>query len=344
MFSASSTRRLVAVLASCAALLVPALAQAKPLTLINGWQDTAFGTAHASVYKVNGIVRFQGGIATTGNSAQPFVLPAAFRPSATVYMAVDMCNATNGRLIITPDGTATVQPQGSFINAQCLTSLDGAWFAASSDSFTPLKLLNGWADTPFGTAHAAARKIGGIVHLEGAMVTSGTDAVPFVLPKKFRPATDVYVKVDLCNAANGRLYIAAGGSVAVEVENSFSDAQCFTSLDGVSFAQNAKGAAALALMNGWTGAPFNTANPAATVAKNVVHLEGAIQTSGTNSEPFILPEQFRPANYLYVPVDLCNATNGRLIIQPTGDVNIQAETDFSNAQCFTSLDGVSFHK
>jgi hypothetical protein len=42
-------------------------------------------------------------------------------------------------------------------------------------------------------------------------------------------------------------------------------------------------------------------------------------------------------------VDLCNATNGRLDIQPTGVVTVEAEGGtFGNAQCFTSLDGASF--
>ena len=41
-------------------------------------------------------------------------------------------------------------------------------------------------------------------------------------------------------------------------------------------------------------------------------------------------------------MDLCNATNGRLVIQPNRVVSVQAETDFANAQCFTSLDGVTF--
>jgi hypothetical protein len=45
---------------------------------------------------------------------------------------------------------------------------------------------------------------------------------------------------------------------------------------------------------------------------------------------------------VYVNIDLCNATKGRLIIQTNGVVSVQAETSFSNAQCFTSLDGVSF--
>ena len=46
---------------------------------------------------------------------------------------------------------------------------------------------------------------------------------------------------------------------------------------------------------------------------------------------------------VFVPVDLCNATHGQLAIQPNGGVTVEAEGGaFSNAACFTSLDGVSF--
>ena len=34
--------------------------------------------------------------------------------------------------------------------------------------------------------------------------------------------------------------------------------------------------------------------------------------------------------------------DGRLVIQNNGIVSVQAESTFSNAQCFTSLDGASF--
>jgi hypothetical protein len=65
---------------------------------------------------------------------------------------------------------------------------------------------------------------------------------------------------------------------------------------------------------------------------------------GTTGVIFTLPPAFRPPTAAFVAVDLCNATNGRLIIQANGVVTVQQETGtpFSNAQCFTSLDGVSF--
>ena len=75
----------------------------------------------------------------------------------------------------------------------------------------------------------------------------------------------------------------------------------------------------------------------------IVHLKGAIATSGTNPVPFTLPAGFRPVSVVFAQVDLCTATNGRLQIEPTGVITVEAEGGaFGNAACFTSLDGVSF--
>ena len=97
----------------------------------------------------------------------------------------------------------------------------------------------------------------------------------------------------------------------------------------------------LTLVNGWTGAPFGTSNPAVNKSNGFVHFKGAI-ANGTAAVAFTLPAAFRPHAAVYVTVDMCNATNGRLFIDTNGVATVQAETNFSNAQCFTSLDGVSF--
>jgi hypothetical protein len=210
--------------------------------------------------------------------------------------------------------------------------------------YTNLALINGWTQYGFGTSKAAAKNINGTVHLEGAIATTGTNTEPFVLPVGLRPATEVYVHIDLCNSANGRLIIAPNGVVQVEAELSFSSAQCFTSLDGASFVATTKGQHNLTLIHGWTDTIYSTAKPAADSAngKFPVYLKGAISTGGTNPIPFRLPLADRPVTNVYVPIDLCSATKGRLYIQPSGFVTVQAETTFSNAQCFTSLDGASF--
>jgi hypothetical protein len=256
-----------------------------------------------------------------------------------VYVPVDLCNATNGRLLINPSGLVTIQA-ASFANAQCFTSLDGASFVISGTGLTPLTLVNGWVNSPFSTASARVVNQSGIVHFKGA-IGSGTTGVAFTLPAGFRPATDVYVKVDMCNATNGRLYITPAGVVTVMAETSFSNAQCFTSLESASFAASASGFTGLSLVNGWLNAPFSTSNAAVENLSGIVHFKGAIG-SGTATTAFTLPVGFRPTTSVYVPVDMCNATNGRLIISPSGTVSVQAETAFSNAQCFTSLDGASF--
>src|SRR5207302_1787879 len=151
------------------------------------------------------------------------------------------------------------------------------------------------------------------------IATTGTNPVPFTLPAAFRPATAVYVKVDLCNATNGRLFIQHSGVVARKSDvEAISNAQCFSSLDGASFAKSASSFTALTLQNGWTVAPFGTSNAAVRTISRIVQLKGAIATSGTNPVAFTLPAGFRPATAVYVPVDLCNATNGRLFIQHSG--------------------------
>src|SRR5438270_13919360 len=120
-------------------------------------------------------------------------------------------------------------------------------------------------------------------------ISGGTSAVAFTLAAGFRPATTVYVPVDLCNANKGRLIIQTTGVVSVQAETVFSDAQCFTSLDGAWFAPTASGFASLQLINGWTNAPFATSNAQAENKYGIVYFKGAIATTGTNSQPSTLP-------------------------------------------------------
>jgi hypothetical protein len=315
-----------------------------PLTLINGWTNAPFGTSIATVEEVAGFVQFRGAIATAGTNAQPFVLPPSLSPATNVYVPIDLCNATNGRLHIQSNGTVTVEVEGGvFSNAQCFTSLDGASFALNATGSTPLTLINGWTNAPFGTSNAAVRQHQAIVHLQGAIATTGTNAQPFVLPLGLRPTNTVYVPIDLCNATKGRLQIQPSGTVTVQAEKAFSNAQCFTSLDGAWFVSPLNGAfRAITLINGWTGGAFGTHQPEVGNNYGIVYFQGAI-SSGSNAAPFLLGAFQTPVTTVYIPIDLCNATKGRLVIQNNGSVTIQQEGGgLTNAQCFTSLDGVSF--
>ncbi len=325
---------------ACAEDTNAAPAVATLLTLENGWTNAPFGTSSAAVVKIKSIVHFKGAIAG-GTSAAAFVLPPAFRPFATTYVPVDLCNAAKGRLIITRDGVVQVEAEHSFSSAQCFTSLDGASFTPNLFDFDGLVPLNGWTVGPFGTESPYIRNIDGVVHFAGA-VAGGSNSEIVVLPAAFSPAKVVYLPVDLCNAANGRLIISPNGEVQVQAETAFASAQCFTSLEGAWFVASTTGYKNLQLLHGWTGTAFGTAKPAVGIATGVVYLKGAIATTGTNPMPFILPKAYRPKTNVYIPVDLCRATNGRLFIQPSGVVTVQAETSFGEAQCFTSLDGASF--
>jgi hypothetical protein len=280
-----------------------------------------------------------------------------------------MCNATNGALYISPSGAVTVVAK-NWSNAQCFTSLDGVSYVQDQELWwlnnptTPgawLSPTNGWwtgqlnvtpPTGPDGTAPAAFEEINGVVYLSGAIATSGTKAVAFTLPPQFRPSSNVFVNVNLCGNANGRLDIYPNGDVQVEAQGgAWGNAQCLTSLDGASFLQSAglspylpSPLTELTVQPGWTGGPYGTAFPQAVQDVNhLVELQGAIATSGANPVAFTLPPDLRPDYTRFVPVDMCNSTMGRLDIYPNGDVQVEAEGGaWGNAACFTSLDGVTF--
>jgi hypothetical protein len=316
------------------------------LTLLNGW-GTYPGSATPAVADVSGTVYLKGAISTSSSNTNnvAFVLPPAFRPAKYVNVPVDMCDATSGELNIAPTGVTEVISQGANTNATCFTSLDGVSFALSAKAFTTLKLQPGWTEFDNLFRKAAARVAGGTVHLAGEIKTAGTNPAAFTLPAGFRPSKNVYVMINLCTGSIGGLHIAPSGAVTVHPEGTgnFWMAQCGTSLEGASYALSPTPYTPLALQNGWTNAPFATANAAVRVSSGIVHFMGAISTTGTNADPFILPAGFRPAHDVYIPVDLCDGNNGRLDIQPDGVVAVQPENgDFAQAQCLTSLDGAFF--
>jgi hypothetical protein len=314
-----------------------------PLSLLNGWTNephTDGSVAGAGV--ICGIVHLRGAIAT-GATANPFVLPAAFRPATEVFVPADVCGQS-GRLDIAPNGVVTVQAESvNIIVTQCGVSLEGVTFALSSaGSFTPLQPSNGWS--AYGAAQPAARNLFGIVSLTGAITTAGNNPDAFTLPPGLRPVNNVFVPVDMCNATNGRLDIAPNGDVLVQAETSFSNAQCFTSLDGVSFAASpSPGSVQLAPGVGWTSAPFGTSNAAAETDAGIVYLEGAIGpvSASPSGVVLVLPAAFRPAHNVTVVADFTSAHYGSVTVFTDGVVFISTDLPANNPN-FVSLDGVSF--
>jgi hypothetical protein len=326
-----------------------ASAASSPLTLISPWTGAPFATNSPQVSIKSGVVSFKGAIAApqSNTSNAVFVLPTAYRPAVNVFAPVDMCGATNGRLIIEPSGDVFVQEQdGALTNADCFTSLDGASFVKSS-AVTPLSLVNGWGpDTVDSVANPAAALLNGVVHFQGAMTApSPTSTEAFVLPSNMTPSVPVYIAVDMNQATNGRLIIEPNGEVFVQEEDGgTTNEDIFTSLDGASFVVTPHNPTLLTLKSGWTGQSFGTAAASAELAKGVVRFGGAI-SGGSAAKAFTLPSTMRPTKTVYIKVDLCNATNGRLQIKPSGVALVEEEGGgLTNATCFTSLDGASFVK
>jgi hypothetical protein len=172
-------------------------------------------------------------------------------------------------------------------------------------------------------------------------MTGGTSGAAFALPPAFRPAAIVVVPLDLCSANNGALQITPDGTVVVVAEGNFSNAQCLTSLDGVSYSLTGSGSQ-LNLINGWTGAPLGTFFPSVRTISGIVHITGTMN-NGTSSVAFVVPKASRPARFVEVPVELCGPVYGQLTIGPDGEVSVEAEGgNFGQAQCRTFLDGVSY--
>jgi hypothetical protein len=312
----------------------------QPLTPVNGWTLTSYYTDHPMVALVNGTVHLRGGL-MNGTAAKLFTLPPGYRPSAVVYVPTNVFGGGKGRLVIEANGDVSIGTEGAFSYAQSYTSLDGVSFQLATAGHVAMTLQNGWTNTIYGTRAVAAGAFNGVVRFQGAMQTNGTSTAPFVVPAGLRPATRVYVPVDLCNAQKGRLIIEPSGSVAVDWETSFSAAACFTSLEGAFYPMNNGGFTTLTPLNGWVGAGYSTRAPAVRNDNGVVVFQGSI-ASGTAAQAFLLPERFRPATDVWVDADMCGAKKGRVLIKPTGELTIQPYGAFTDATCFTSLESVQF--
>src|SRR5204862_8214040 len=188
------------------------------------------------------------------------------------------------------DGTVTVLTKGPATDATKFTSLEGVSFPVSASGFTALTLQNGWVsyvgNPP--TRTPAVANINGIVRFLGGLA-SGSNAVAFSVAASLAPSGVAYVTVDEYLAAEGRFIFNSTGTATPESQNVFTDAQQFTSLEGVWYAQAATGYTALTLQNGWAPYSTSTRAPAVSVSGGIVRFQGAMKTSGTDGTAFKLP-------------------------------------------------------
>lgn len=317
----------------------------EPWNVQNGWARYS-STNGFSYARVNGTVHFRGGLWTAGTNMVPASLSGTANAPAELYIPTNLCGGARGRVHFIPHSLgfgSNVQiergPGVPLSAAQCFTSLDGVSFSADPFDIESLSLIYGWTNAP-NMRPAAVRLSGNIVHLEGA-IAGGTSSGLFVLPPSYRPDDNVFVPVDLCNGTNGRLLITSGGGVHIQTQGPFSDAQCLTSLEGVSFAKDSTGFATLLPQNGWTNYTPGTRIPRVANLGGIIRFQGRAKTSGTNPTAFYLPPSMRPATDVYVTVNLCTSEMGRLHIKPSGEVNVHTDSYWTPAQC-VSLDGAWF--
>jgi hypothetical protein len=326
------------------------------LKLVNGWTTVPGplpyphnGPSVPGVTLNGGVVQLRGGMAG-GTASLAFTLPSAYRPTATVYLPITLCNAAKGRLVIYSTGEAYVYSEIASGNASCRTSLEGLSYPKTTVGMTSLQLVNGWKTTAFNTRAPAIAYYGGssrLVRLAGAMATTGTNMSPFTIPAGMRPSSDVYLPVDMCNATKGRLRITPAGAVSVYAEGGVvSNAQCFTSLEGVTYTTTTAGSSYTCYdsISGWTMGPYSTRGFCLIDDGGIMHLTGAVSTTGTSTFLTSFPTLNRPTHDMWVEVDMCNGEQGMIRIDQFGTMVVEAEHGFSQAACFTSLEGVSFVK
>jgi hypothetical protein len=128
-----------------------------------------------------------------------------------------------------------VPEDGDTANARCFVSLDGVSFLTGAMPTTAVTLEADWGQAAV-TSAPAVGKASGVVSMQGSIATEGAGATAFILPPAYRPVTNVYLPVTLCEAHHGQLKIAPNGAVTVSASDMIA-ANCMTSLDGVTFVQ-----------------------------------------------------------------------------------------------------------
>ena len=236
--------------------------------------------------------------------------------------------------------------------------------AAIDSGWQPLTLKTGWSNQSSPRVPSVG-KVNGVVTFRGT-ITGSASATPvmFTLPPEFRPSGAH------AGAADMRTIVASGvgGTVFYNLNtfevsiyqdgwNSTSTlgpaARLMTSLDGVSFDQNA--GETLAAGTDWEAQyPFRQDGAFGVFAKttpdNFVRLQGFIirPQGSTNPDGFLfnLPSAYRPGNTVTVPVNLAGRTSsqtwGYISISSNGDVYVPWNVPAANKG--TSLEGVWFSK
>lgn len=344
---------LIASFALMGAAVAPAYATTKftNAVLLNGWR---YGGAHDAQpgYAIDllGVVHLRGSLTHGSPGPEAFALPAALRPSHTMWITVDEGGPAAG---VEVSNTGSVSFTGFDLTPSSVLSLDGISFAAHTShlTFSKAPLMNAWTPATFGNAQPGyAIDQFGIVHLRGGLAGTGSGTAALTLPPALRPPHDLWLPIYTGPMSEGSLTISSGGQVTpigTQTSN-------FASLDGISFVA---GTSKLkftnpALKNGWRYGGYATAHPGYAIDPlGVVHLRGSVAGGPVDSTAFLLPKALCPTHLPAFPTYAQGYTEDGIAIFPPGAPPFYTHTGchvlagfngHENAREFTSLDGISF--
>jgi hypothetical protein len=313
------------------------------ISLINGWESSQpdYQTGNPSWAVKSGIVFLSGSVHQTGGTSNEFaVLPPAARPAHVLHITIYTQYGTSGSLDILTDGEVRAYGYG----ADGYASLAGVSYPAHGTRLHKLTLVNGWqsSQSQYDTADPSYTIEAGEVYLSGSMHSPGSGGRFAALPRAARPAHLTYIPVYTNSGTTGWLIAYPSGEI-VALGNA---SQAFTSLAGVSYPQARATRHVLTLKNGWRSclARCRTGKPSFRVAGGVVYLSGGMFQPGSvpAKEQFgVLPRWARPFHTLYIQDYTVNGSLGTIQIKPNGTMWADG-SPFSQAQSFTSLEGISF--
>ena len=206
------------------------------LAPVNGWQSgqARFSTGGPAWAVRNGVVYLSGSVfQPTGTSQEFAVLPAAARPSRTLFITVYTLDDTQGYLVIYPTGEIMAWSAPAS-NAQGFTSLAGVSYPAPALATHKLALEDGWvsSNAQYGTGDPSYAVSGGVVYLSGSLHQPvGVSEISAALPAAARPSHSMYLTVYTYGGTLGQVEIQPNGTMYTYMGG----AQQYTSLAGISF-------------------------------------------------------------------------------------------------------------
>jgi hypothetical protein len=217
-----------------------------------------------------------------------------------------------------------------------------------------LTLINGWVSGQSqepGDGIPAWTVRNGVVYLTGSVMQTSGDLGKFaVLPPAARPSHVLYMTVKVAGQGTSGWIIIDPNGAMYATADTYSDAQGFTGLAGISYPAKAMAMSTLSLENGWqsSDAQYATGDPSYSVSNGVVHLSGSLlqpPAPGDTQDFAVLPVAARPKYYLYIKTEVSPpdsiAAAGDIVISPDGRVYSDS-FPLSESEAFTSLAGISY--